>query len=94
MNNLISYDALKKTIGNKRIIAVNHYKREIVIPGETIVTGEEYLPGDNTKREGKEYRVWEPFRSKLAAAIVKGIKTVPINLKSKVDHYTVIGRSY
>ena len=28
-------------------------KREIVIPGETIVSGEEYLPGEWTKREGK-----------------------------------------
>lgn len=28
--------------------------------------------------EGKEYRLWEPSRSKLAAAIMKGIKSVPI----------------
>jgi len=28
--------------------------------------------------EGIEYRLWDPFRSKLAAAILKGIKTVPI----------------
>lgn len=27
---------------------------------------------------GIEYRLWDPFRSKLAAAILKGIKTVPI----------------
>lgn len=32
--------------------------------------------------EGVEYRLWDPFRSKLAAAILKGIKTVPI----KPDH--------
>ena len=27
-----------------------------------------------------EYRVWDAFRSKLAAAIIKGVKTVPITL--------------
>jgi len=32
--------------------------------------------------DGVEYRLWDPYRSKLAAAILKGIKTVPI----KQDH--------
>ena len=32
--------------------------------------------------EGAEYRVWDAFRSKLAAAILKGLSTVPI----KPDH--------
>jgi len=31
-----------------------------------------------------EYRVWDPFRSKLAAAIIKGAQTVPITLGSRV----------
>ena len=31
-----------------------------------------------------EYRVWDAFRSKLAAAIIKGVQTVPITLGSKV----------
>ncbi len=26
--------------------------------------------------EGKEYRIWDPFRSKLAAAILKGLKDI------------------
>ena len=30
------------------------------------------------KFEGKEYRVWDAFRSKLAAAILKGLNIVPI----------------
>jgi len=30
------------------------------------------------KSEGIEYRVWDAFRSKLAAAILKGLNTVPI----------------
>ena len=28
--------------------------------------------------EGVEYRVWDAFRSKLAGAILKGLKTIPI----------------
>ncbi|MBS7659825.1 fibrillarin-like rRNA/tRNA 2'-O-methyltransferase, partial [Candidatus Bathyarchaeota archaeon] len=31
------------------------------------------------KYEGVEYRLWDAFRSKLAAAILKDIKVVPIN---------------
>lgn len=31
-----------------------------------------------------EYRVWDPFRSKLAAAILKGLETVPIQPEHKV----------
>lgn len=36
------------------------------------------------ERKGKEYRIWDPFRSKLAAAIVKNIKIVPIKPDHKV----------
>jgi fibrillarin-like pre-rRNA processing protein len=41
-------------------------------PGRTVY-GEKLV-----KFEGIEYRLWDPFRSKLAAAILKGIKIVPI----------------
>ncbi len=34
--------------------------------------------------EGVEYRLWDPFRSKLAAAILKNVKTVPIKLNHQV----------
>lgn len=34
--------------------------------------------------EGVEYRVWDAFRSKLAAAILKNLKTVPIQPNHKV----------
>lgn len=36
------------------------------------------------KHEGVEYRAWDPYRSKLAAAVLKGLKTVPIQLGHKV----------
>jgi fibrillarin-like pre-rRNA processing protein len=34
--------------------------------------------------QGVEYRVWDPFRSKLAAAILKGLETVPIQPSHRV----------
>ena len=37
------------------------------------------------KFKGEEYRIWDPFRSKLAAAILKGLKTVPL-----VPHQNVL----
>ena len=36
------------------------------------------------KLKGEEYRTWDPFRSKLAAAIMNGLKVLPIIKKSKV----------
>ena len=36
-----------------------------------------------TEKDG-EYRLWDPTRSKLAAAIIKGLKTVPITPGKKV----------
>jgi len=41
--------------------------------------------GERLMKEGKlEYRAWDPTRSKLAAAILNGVKTVPITNGSKV----------
>lgn len=34
--------------------------------------------------KGVEYRIWDAFRSKLAAAIIKGVQIVPIKLGDKV----------
>ncbi len=36
------------------------------------------------KSKGVEYRIWDPYRSKLAAAILKGLKAVPIQPGNKV----------
>ena len=47
-------------------------------PGKTVY-GERLV-----RFEGTEYRLWEPFRSKLAAGILKGLKTVPIAPDQKV----------
>lgn len=47
-------------------------------PGKTVYR--EHL----VKVEGEEYRVWDPFRSKLAAAILRGVKQVPLKADYKV----------
>ncbi len=36
------------------------------------------------KIEGKEYRVWDPYRSKLSAAIMRGLREMPVAPGSKV----------
>ncbi|MEM4713437.1 MAG: fibrillarin-like rRNA/tRNA 2'-O-methyltransferase [Candidatus Bathyarchaeia archaeon] len=47
-------------------------------PGRTVY-GEKLVRFENV-----EYRLWDPFRSKLAAAILKGVKTVPIKPNHQV----------
>jgi fibrillarin-like pre-rRNA processing protein len=49
-----------------------------LVPGETVYGEEIVRAGD------EEYRVWDPFRSKLAAAILKGLGKVPFDERSKV----------
>jgi len=36
------------------------------------------------KQDNREYRMWDPFRSKLAAAILKGLRSMPIRQDSNV----------
>ena len=47
-------------------------------PGRTVY-GERLL-----RFKGVEYRVWDAFRSKLAAAVLKGVQTVPIRPDHRV----------
>jgi len=58
--------------GSKRLATKNLAPRHAVY-GESLV-----------KFRGTEYRVWDAFRSKLAAAILKGLETVPIKPSHKV----------
>ncbi len=45
---------------------------------ENFVRGNKVYDERFVSVEGKEYRLWDPFRSKLAAAITKGLETMPI----------------
>ena len=49
-----------------------------MVPGKSVY-GERLV-----KFKGNEYRLWDPYRSKLAAAILKGLENVPIYPKNKV----------
>ena len=49
-----------------------------------------YTPGHKAYDEklveidGREYRVWTPYRSKIAAAIIKNLKIIPITQESHI----------
>lgn len=51
---------------------------------ENSVPGFRPFDEDVVKAKGREFRIWNPHRSKLAAAIVKGIKDVPISKGDKI----------
>ena len=58
--------------------------------GEKKLATENMVAGNRVYKEkiitikGTEYRLWDPFRSKLAAAIMNGLETFPIKNKSSV----------
>lgn len=58
--------------GSRRLATLNLAPKRIVY-GERLV-----------KFKGEEYRLWDPYRSKLAAAILKQFKTFPFKEGSKV----------
>ena len=58
--------------------------------GERKLSTENLVPGNQVYKEkliikkGIEYRLWDPFRSKLAASIMNGLKHFPFENKTKV----------
>ncbi len=62
----------------------------IKVDGEKKLSTQNLVQGNQVYKEklinfkGTEYRVWNPFRSKLAAAIMNGLQIIPIVRKSKV----------
>jgi len=55
-----------------------------LVPGESVY-GEKRLSAEAEEGEEKvEYRVWNPFRSKLGAGIVGGIEQMPVKPGAKV----------
>lgn len=58
--------------GSRRLATENLASRKTVY-GEKLVS-----------YEGVEYRIWDPFRSKLAGAILKGLKKLPIKPNCRV----------
>ena len=64
--------------------------RWISVAGEKHVATLNFVPGNNVygeklvKYDGEEYRLWDPFRSKLAGSLKKGLKKMPIQNGTKV----------
>jgi fibrillarin-like pre-rRNA processing protein len=58
--------------GQKNLATSNLIKGEVVYNEKLILIDKD------------EYRFWDPFRSKLAAALIKGLKNLPIKNKTKV----------
>ena len=62
----------------------------VQVEGEEKLATQNLVPGNQVYNEklvqskGVEYRVWNPFRSKLAAAIINGLKDFPFKQKSDV----------
>jgi len=54
-----------------------------IAPGESVY-GEKKIEIENEAKEKTEYRVWNPFRSKLAACVINGIEDIYIKKGSKV----------
>ena len=54
-----------------------------LVPGESVY-GEKRISVDVGEGNKIEYRVWNPFRSKIAAAIVGGVENIWIKPGSKV----------
>ena len=58
--------------------------------GEQKISTENLVPGNQVYKEkliikkGIEYRLWDPFRSKLAATIMNGLENFPFKNKTKV----------
>lgn len=54
-----------------------------LVPGVSVY-GEKRVAVENAENEKTEYRVWNPFRSKLAASILAGVDAIHIKPGSKV----------
>lgn len=51
---------------------------------ENLVVGNQVYKEKLITKKGTEYRLWDPFRSKLAGAIMNGLEEFPFKNKSKV----------
>ena len=51
---------------------------------ENLVAGNQVYKEKLVNKKGIEYRIWDPFRSKLAAAIMNGLEIFPFKEKTNV----------
>ncbi|MFH1222212.1 MAG: fibrillarin-like rRNA/tRNA 2'-O-methyltransferase [Candidatus Micrarchaeota archaeon] len=67
---------------NEKFAGVYEEGRDLLT--ENLVKGKKVYTEKIVHSNGKEYRTWNPFRSKLAAAMKKGLKTFPFAKDAKL----------
>lgn len=60
------------------------YKIDNKLATRNLVRGKRVYDEELVDYEGEQYRLWNPYRSKLAAAIINGLKEMRISKGSKV----------
>lgn len=65
-------------------IAEGIFKEGKRIFTENLTPGKKVYNEKLVRYKGKEYRSWNPYRSKMAAAILNRIKEIPIGKKSRI----------
>ena len=69
-----AHEAAEKVVSDDA--SNNKEKRKIVVPGEVIISGEDFLPGEGTAREGNEIIA---HRYGLAEKIGRVVKIIPLS---------------
>lgn len=73
-----------KRFDNGSYIILTDNTKEKYLATRNLIKGNSVYGEKIIKLEDIEYRLWDPFRSKLAGAILKGLKENPIKESSKV----------
>ncbi len=73
-----------KSFDNGSYIILTDNTNEKQLATQNLINGNSVYGEKIIKFEDIEYRLWDPFRSKLAGAILKGLKENPIKESSKV----------
>ncbi|MGN6347892.1 MAG: fibrillarin-like rRNA/tRNA 2'-O-methyltransferase [Candidatus Nitrosocosmicus sp.] len=73
-----------KRFDNGSYITLTDNTKDKFLATQNLINGNSVYGEKIIKIEDVEYRLWDPFRSKLAGAILKGLKENPIKESSKV----------
>jgi fibrillarin-like pre-rRNA processing protein len=73
-----------KRFDNGSYIILTDNTKDKFLATQNLINGNSVYGEKIIKIEDVEYRLWDPFRSKLAGAILKGLKENPIKESSKV----------
>jgi fibrillarin-like pre-rRNA processing protein len=74
---------VKRFDNGSYVILINN-TNEKYLATQNLINGNSVYGEKIIKNDDIEYRLWDPFRSKLAGAILKGLKENPIKESSKV----------